>query len=100
MAQTRAVGKAFRMKIGWLLKIAGYETTPAEEMDVMNGAEVIPDDEKHDLDVKASIMKLRTSKDMNELRSNFASLSRSMTLDEKVQAAKDELKKQFGGEDE
>ena len=35
MAQTRAVGKAFRLKIGWLLKIAGYETTPAEEMDVM-----------------------------------------------------------------
>ena len=35
MAQTRAVGKAFRMKIGWLLKIAGYETTPAEEMDAV-----------------------------------------------------------------
>ena len=30
MAQTRAVGKAYRMKIGWLLKVAGYETTPAE----------------------------------------------------------------------
>lgn len=35
MAQTRAVGKAFRMKIGWLLKIAGYEATPVEEMDVV-----------------------------------------------------------------
>lgn len=35
MAQTRAVGKAYRMKIGWLLKIAGYETTPAEEMDAV-----------------------------------------------------------------
>lgn len=35
MAQTRAVGKAFRMKIGWLLKIAGYETTPTEEMDTI-----------------------------------------------------------------
>lgn len=32
MAQTRAVGKAFRLRIGWLLKVAGYETTPAEEM--------------------------------------------------------------------
>lgn len=40
MAQTRAVGKAFRMKIGWLLKIAGYETTPAEEMDAIVEAEV------------------------------------------------------------
>jgi len=36
MAQTRAVGKAFRLKIGWLLKIAGYETTPAEEMDTVS----------------------------------------------------------------
>ena len=35
MAQTRAVGKAFRLKIGWLLKVAGYETTPAEEMDTI-----------------------------------------------------------------
>lgn len=41
MAQTRAVGKAFRMKIGWLLKIAGYETTPAEEMDAVREAEVV-----------------------------------------------------------
>lgn len=40
MAQTRAVGKAYRMKIGWLLKVAGYETTPAEEMDAV-AAEVI-----------------------------------------------------------
>jgi len=40
MAQTRAVGKAYRMKIGWLLKVAGYETTPAEEMDAV-AAEVV-----------------------------------------------------------
>lgn len=45
MAQTRAVGKAFRMKIGWLLKVAGYETTPAEEMDAV-AAEVIEEDRK------------------------------------------------------
>lgn len=38
MAQTRAVGKAFRLKIGWLLKVAGYETTPAEEMDAVQYA--------------------------------------------------------------
>jgi hypothetical protein len=36
MAQTRAVGKAFRLLIGWVLKTAGYETTPAEEMDDYN----------------------------------------------------------------
>jgi hypothetical protein len=32
MAQTRAVGKAFRLTIGWIMKLAGYEATPAEEM--------------------------------------------------------------------
>lgn len=32
MAQTRAVGKAYRSAIGWVLKMAGYETTPAEEI--------------------------------------------------------------------
>ena len=32
MAQTRAIGKAFRNKIGWVMKLAGYESTPAEEM--------------------------------------------------------------------
>lgn len=45
MAQTRAVGKAYRMKIGWLLKVAGYETTPAEEMDAVV-AEVVEEEPK------------------------------------------------------
>lgn len=32
MAQTRATGKAFRLALSWLLNLAGYATTPAEEM--------------------------------------------------------------------
>lgn len=32
MAQTRAIGKAYRNKIGWIMKLAGYESTPSEEM--------------------------------------------------------------------
>ena len=32
MAQTRAMGKAFRMAFSWIMKLAGYETTPEEEM--------------------------------------------------------------------
>jgi hypothetical protein len=32
MAQTRAIGKAYRNKIGWVMKLAGYESTPSEEM--------------------------------------------------------------------
>ena len=33
MAQTRALGKAYRMALGWIIKMAGYEPTPAEEME-------------------------------------------------------------------
>jgi hypothetical protein len=32
MAQTRAIGKAYRNVIGWVMKLAGYEGTPSEEM--------------------------------------------------------------------
>lgn len=32
MAQTRAIGKAYRNLIGWVMKMTGYESTPAEEM--------------------------------------------------------------------
>ena len=32
MSQTRAIGKAYRNVLGWVMKLAGYESTPAEEM--------------------------------------------------------------------
>ena len=32
MAQTRALGKAYRMALSWIVKMADYEPTPAEEM--------------------------------------------------------------------
>lgn len=32
MAQTRAIGKSFRNYIGWIIQMAGYEATPAEEI--------------------------------------------------------------------
>ena len=33
MAQTRAIGKAYRNVIAWVMKLAGYEGTPKEEME-------------------------------------------------------------------
>lgn len=42
MAQTRAIGKAYRNILAWIIRAAGYEPTPAEEMDYMvkdDGAE-------------------------------------------------------------
>lgn len=35
MAQTRAIGKAYRNILAWLIRAAGYEPTPAEEMEYM-----------------------------------------------------------------
>ena len=32
MAQTRALSKAYRVALGWVVGLAGYATTPAEEM--------------------------------------------------------------------
>lgn len=36
MAQTRAIGKAYRNILAWIIRAAGYEPTPAEEMDYMS----------------------------------------------------------------
>ena len=38
MAQTRSIGKAYRNIIGWVMKLAGYEATPSEEMFKMGEA--------------------------------------------------------------
>ena len=37
MAQTRALGKCYRMALSWIMKMAGYEGTPAEEMPDFRG---------------------------------------------------------------
>ena len=36
MSQTRAIGKAYRNLLAWLMKAAGFEATPAEEMDFVD----------------------------------------------------------------
>lgn len=42
MAITRATGKAFRLGLSWIIKLAGdYEPTPAEEMDSAHEPEVV-----------------------------------------------------------
>lgn len=37
MAQTRALGKAYRMGLGWVMKMAGFEGTFAEDMPSFRG---------------------------------------------------------------
>ena len=45
MAQTRATGKAFRNLISWLMKAAGFEATPAEEMDFSKPVQEAPEND-------------------------------------------------------
>jgi hypothetical protein len=40
MAQTRAMGKALRMPLGWIAVLGGFEATPAEEMPASQAADV------------------------------------------------------------
>lgn len=91
MAQTRAVGKAFRMKLGWLLKIAGYETTPAEEMDavVAQPAEEKPRFSARDIGIAKAQLEL--AKTMDELKVIFSTLGEVRKSPEVI-AKKDEMK--------
>lgn len=100
MAQTRAVGKAYRLSIGWLLKVAGYETTPAEEMEVINGEYVEPDEEKHTRKVREAVEAIKNSESMDSLRKTWTGLGRDILNEPDVEKAKNIMKKHFGGEDE
>lgn len=42
MAQTRAIGKAYRNILAWIIRAAGYEPTPAEEMDYSGNTQEAP----------------------------------------------------------
>jgi len=63
MAQTRAIGKAYRNIIGWIMKLAGYEATPAEEM-VKGKIEATP----VETEIQGDIDSLGTSPKIDELK--------------------------------
>jgi hypothetical protein len=46
MSITRATGKAYRLSFSWIMKLAGFEATPAEEMDGGQQDEPTPVPEK------------------------------------------------------
>jgi len=57
MAQTRATGKSFRNLLAWLMKAAGFEATPAEEMDFATN--VVTQDVTHEVPTKEELDLLR-----------------------------------------
>ena len=93
MAQTRAVGKAYRMKIGWLLKVAGYETTPAEEMDAIKEAQVVEEQKKRPTmrEVSYAITTLEQATTVDDLKLLWEALGELQKVPE-IMAKKDELK--------
>ncbi len=55
MAQTRAVSKALRLPLGFVMQLAGFNPTPAEEMAVISG-EVVEDREFPPVDANGEIV--------------------------------------------
>lgn len=93
MAQTRAVGKAYRMKIGWLLKVAGYETTPAEEMDAIKEAQVVEERKKRPTirEISYAVTTLEQATTVDELKIMWEALGELQKVPE-IMAKKNELK--------
>ena len=79
MAQTIAIGKAYRNLLAWLMNAAGFEATPAEEMDFaaetpkkpsQSVQEVVAEivEEEVDIDaIKMEIAKCNRVKDLTDL---------------------------------
>lgn len=95
MAQTRAIGKAYRMRIGWLLKVAGYETTPAEEMDAVMEAQTVKKPKAKPefsmREVSYAIDTLEQAETIGELKVKFGTLG-DVKKHPDVIAKKDEMK--------
>lgn len=76
MAQTRAIGKAYRNLIGWVMKMAGSEATPAEE--------VKRNENSYDSDKMYSeaIAKIKACKNIATLKSYSQKISSSKKYNE------------------
>lgn len=78
MAQTRATGKAYRLLLGWVMKVAGYEATPEEEM-TEEYVDVQPtDDEKNNQlnEAKAEVEKANTRMELKAVRDKYKGLGK------------------------
>jgi hypothetical protein len=106
MAQTRAIGKAYRNLLAWLMKAAGFEATPAEEMDfavetpkkpsqtVQEVVAEIVEEEEVDIDaIKMEIAKCTKVKQLTDLYFGYKQLFDSNeTLKKLLSMKKENLK--------
>jgi hypothetical protein len=104
MAQTRAIGKAYRNLLAWLMKAAGFEATPAEEMDFAPAespkkpsqtvhevvAEIV-EEEEIDIDaIKMEIAKCTKVKQLTDLYFGYKQLFDSNEMLKKLLSMKKE----------
>jgi hypothetical protein len=79
MAQTRAEGKAYRLLLGWLMKAAGFEATPAEEMDFVKDVPPYIKKHKEEADIKIAIEFCESVEELKQLYNLNAPLSKDVT---------------------
>jgi hypothetical protein len=72
MAQTRAVSKALRNNFAWLMKMAGYEATPAEEMDSRGSVSATAGNTTIDYEqLNAQVKKAKTSDELAKIQDSL-----------------------------
>ena len=93
MAQTRAIGKAYRNLLAWLMKAAGFEATPAEEMDFAKEEtptkkpkvfEVIAEEMSVEVDRDAIIKDIQAAARMKDLTDIFFSNKEYIEKDQQL----------------
>lgn len=103
MAQTRAISKAYRLAIGYLMKLAGYEATPAEEMqetmyEDVSVEEVSGDDEPYkEAEIVTAVKNIQSAKTMAELTKAWVVCGK-LHHEQRIVDAKDKRKKELSGE--
>lgn len=81
MAQTRATGKAFRNVLGWLMKIAGYEATPAEEMDSDGSTQASGQSNYDHVKLENQVKNAKTMEDLAKLQDSLPAEIKLDTVD-------------------
>jgi hypothetical protein len=71
MAQTRATAKALRMPLGFVMTLAGFEPTPAEEMDFSKQAPKPPSTPKNAATVTAEAKTGQPDADLKRVEARF-----------------------------
>ncbi len=105
MAQTRAIGKAYRSILAWIIRAAGYEATPAEEMEAPLPVQLEPEAVKEyafdfaTADQKEAILKCLgadcfSESDRNSIRANLEKISRDRAT-QMLENMKAHIKKQY-----